>query len=86
MNESLFTNAMRPRPDALFKPGTQNERLYRRLLEGPVANIEIVREMNILNSTGRISEVRAALREYLMDVKAERAQFGNGVFIYSLVG
>jgi len=51
-----------------------------------VTNAEIVREMNILNSTGRISEVRAALRTYLLDVKAERAQFGNGVFIYSLVG
>ena len=87
MNQtSLFTNAMRPRPNDLFKPGSQNWRLYRRLLKGPTTNAEIVRDMGIFNSTGRASDVRKKLRPYLIDVKAERAQFGNGVFIYSLVG
>jgi len=84
MNESLFTNALRPRPNTLFKPGTQNERLYRRLLEGPVTNAEIVREMNILNSTGRISDVREALKPYLMDVEARR--IAKGLWQYRLRG
>ncbi|MFH2076585.1 MAG: hypothetical protein ABIJ57_14780 [Pseudomonadota bacterium] len=84
MNESLFTNAQRPRPDALFSPGTQNERLYRRLLEGPVTNAEIVREMGILNSTGRLSEVREAVRPFLMDVEARRIY--KGLWQYRLRG
>ena len=74
----------RPRPDELFTPGTQNWRLYWRLLQGPVSNVEIVHDYNILNSTGRISEVRGKLREYLMDIRAERV--GNGIFVYSLRG
>jgi len=84
MNESLFTNAIRPRPDALFRQGTQNERLYRRLLEGPVTNAEIVREMGIFNSTGRASDVREALKPYLMDVEARRID--KGLWQYRLRG
>ena len=84
MNESLFTNALRPRPDALFKSGTQNERLYRRLLEGPVTNAEIIREMGIFNSTGRSSDVRKALKPYLMDVEARRIY--KGLWQYRLRG
>jgi len=84
MNESLFTNAQRPRPDDLFTPGTQNERLYRRLLEGPVTNAEIVRKMGIFNSTGRLSEIREALKRYLMDVEARRIY--KGLWQYRLRG
>ena len=84
MNESLFTNALRPRPDDLFKPGTQNERLYRRLLEGPVTNGEIIYQMRIANSTGRASDVRKALRPYLMDVEARRIY--RGLWQYRLRG
>ena len=83
MQNDLFH---RPKPDDLFKPGTQNARLYRRLLQGPVSNVEIVHDHHILNSTGRISEIRGKLRDYLIDVRAERDPSGNGVFVYSLRG
>ena len=84
MNESLFTNALRPRPDALFKSGTQNERLYRRLLEGPVTNAEIVHDLNILKYTGRLSDVRKALQTHLMDVA--KRPLGGGLWQYRLRG
>lgn len=80
----LFRESYRPRPDDLFKPGTQNHLLYERLLQGPTTNGEIIYEMRIANSTGRISELRAKLRDYLIDVKAERVQGSS--FLYRLVG
>ena len=80
----LLRESYRPRPDDLFKPGTQNHLLYERLLQGPTTNGEIIYGMRIANSTGRISELRAKLRDYLIDVKAERMQ--EGCFVYKLVG
>lgn len=65
-------NFSRPDPDHLFKPGSQNHRIYCRLLCGPVTNSEIVREMNVFNSTGRCADIRKALRPYLLDVSARR--------------
>jgi len=69
MNQ-LALSFTRPRPEDLFKPGSQCHELYARLLEGSVTNREIMR-MCIPKYTGRISDIRAALRPYLMDVKAE---------------
>jgi len=85
MNQTnLFANALRPRPDELFKPGSQNWRLYQRLLEGPVTNGEIIYQMRIANSTGRASDVRKALRPYLMDVESKRIE--GSIWQYRLRG
>lgn len=78
-------NLAPPRPTELFKQGPQNARLYERLLRGPVTNIEVVRDMCILKYTGRISDVRKALRPCLMDVKAVRMQ-EPGQWLYQLRG
>ena len=76
----------RPLPEDLFKPGSQNARLYGRLLQGPVTNVEIVRDMCVLNSTGRISDIRKALRPHLMDVKAQPVPGMDGQWLYELRG
>ena len=76
----------RPRPEDLFKPGSQNDRLYRRLLKGPVTNSEIVRAMGIFNSTGRVSDIREKIRPHLMDVKAEHIPGTDGQWVYQLKG
>jgi len=74
----------RPAPAKLFTPGTQSYQLYERLLAGEVTNSEIVRQMNILNGTGRISDIRAKLKPYLMDIEASRID--KGLFSYKLKG
>jgi len=74
----------RPAPDKLFSPGTQSYQLYERLLAGEVTNSEIVRQMGIFNSTGRISDIRAKLKPYLMDIEASRID--KGLFKYTLKG
>jgi hypothetical protein len=43
-----------------YSYGTQKYRLLERLRKGPINNSEIVRYYNILNYTGRISEMRQA--------------------------
>lgn len=76
--------SQRPSPAKLFTPGTQNYNLYERLLRGEVTNAEIVRQMGIFNSTGRISDIRAALKPHLMDIEASRIK--KGLFKYELKG
>ena len=76
-----------PYPPNQFKPGSQNYRVYERLKRGPVTNIEIVRQMFVLNSTGRISEVREYLKNYAMDVKAKPLpEKGKGQWEYRIAG
>lgn len=69
-------------PENPFTVGTQNWRLWERLRQGPVTNAEIVRELNIFNSTGRISEVRQALAGtgWTVDTKWIK----RGLFEYSV--
>jgi hypothetical protein len=74
----------RPRPDDLFKAGSQNHRLYNRLLQGPLTNVEGMTELYIINLTGRISDIREALKPHLMDIKARRKEAGRGIFIYEV--
>jgi hypothetical protein len=76
----------RPSPSALFRAGSQNFRVYERLLAGPVSNVEIVKGMEIFNSTGRASDIRKALKPYLMDVEAKPDPMRTGVWVYKLVG
>ena len=65
-----------------FKAGTQNYRLFERLKQGPVTNVEIVHEMRILNSTGRVSN----LRDKGLNVPGKpRPDLGDGVWQYTLV-
>ena len=82
MQQSLFRP--RPSPAKLFSPGTQSYLLYERLLAGEVTNSEIVRQMNIFNSTGRISDIRQAIKPYLMDIEATR--INKGLYTYKLKG
>jgi hypothetical protein len=77
----------RPTPEQLgFKPDSQNWSVYKRLLHGPVSNGEILYEMRIANSTGRVSDVRKALRPYLMDVRAEHDPVDRSRVVYRLKG
>ena len=82
VQESLFNP--RPSPAKLFTPGTQSYLLYERLLRGEVTNSEIVRQMGIFNSTGRISDIRQAIKPYLLDIEASRIT--KGLFKYELKG
>jgi hypothetical protein len=81
MNQTAI-NFNKPQPHELFKAGTQDERLYSRLLVAPITNAEIVDELRIFSYTRRVSDLREKLKPYLMDVKAERVR--NGLFIYTL--
>lgn len=72
----------RPRPGDLFTAGSQSYRIFERLLQGPVSNSEIVRDMGVFNSTGRISDIRKALKPHLMNVEAKRIR--DGLFVYEL--
>jgi hypothetical protein len=83
MTQSPLFNP-RPAPAKLFTPGTQSYLLYERLLRGEVTNSEIVRQMNIFNSTGRISDIRAKIKPYLLDIEATR--INKGLFSYKLKG
>jgi hypothetical protein len=78
-----FMSFERPKPDKLFKEGSQNHRLYTRLLKYPVSNREIVYGLKIANSTRRISEIRQALRPHLIDIKSTRIP-GTHEFVYKL--
>jgi len=71
-----------PYPPNPFKYGSQNWRLYERLKEGPTTNIEIVGQMFILNSTGRISEIREYLKKHCLDLAAK--PLGSGRWEYRL--
>lgn len=74
MEQMVILFNPRPDPHALFKAGTQDYRLYDRLLHGPITSRQIVEELNILNYTGRLSDVRAALRPYLITLEARRVE------------
>jgi len=76
----------RPRPENLFRQGSQNYRIYSRLLGGPVTNGEIIYGMRIANSTGRVDEIRKKLRPYLMDIKAQPVPGTEGQWLYKLAG
>ena len=69
-------------PANTFKKGSQNWQIYERLKNGPVTNSEIIRELNIFNSTGRASEIRRFLREHGLDLIAR--PLGNGLWQYRL--
>jgi hypothetical protein len=69
----------------LFTPGTQNHRVLTLLQRGPVTNVELAANHHILKYTSRMSEVRAVLRRYLVDIHAERIP-GTGTVVYSLRG
>jgi hypothetical protein len=76
----------RPSPSALFRAGSQNFRVYERLLSGPVDNGELPRGMRINKYTSRISDIRRALKPHLMDVRAEADKLNPSLVVYRLVG
>ena len=65
-----------------FTYATQNWRLLERLRQGPTTNVEIVKDLNIFNSTGRISEVRQGLAETGWTVDSKRIR--GGLWEYSV--
>jgi len=69
-------------PQNPFKKGSQNFRLYERLMKGPVTNSEIIREMGVFNSTGRCSEVREFVKQHGIDLIAR--PLGEGLWQYNL--
>ena len=71
-------------PPNPFHAGTQNHRLYERLTKGPIYNHEIVHDLNILKYTGRLSNVREAVRPYLINLEAKRIERGR--WKYRLIG
>jgi hypothetical protein len=81
---TIFDYNNRPLPADLFNARSQNYRVYERLLRGSITNGGIVRELGILKYTSRLTDVRKALKPYLMDIRAERVGT-DGVFEYSLV-
>ena len=76
----------RPKPEQLFTPGSQNCRVYERLLQGPASNGELIFGLRIGKYTGRISDIRKALRPYLMDVRADADPIDRSRVVYRLVG
>jgi len=68
-----------------FNPGTQNWRVLEMLRQSPRTNAEFSRA-GILKYTGRISQVRQAIRPNLMGVKKESCPGCRGLVTYSLTG
>lgn len=73
----------KPHPGELFKPGSQDYRIYERLLAAPLTNSEIIDELRVFSYTRRISDLREKLKPYCMDVKATRIK--DGLFEYKLI-
>lgn len=80
-----FNFERRPSPKELdLEPGSQNYRLYERLLEGEVTNGEMLFQLRIGSHTRRVSDLRERLKPHLMDVEARRID--KGLFSYRLRG
>jgi Helix-turn-helix domain len=62
-----------------FKPGSQAYRLFELLQHGPATNAEIIKDLNIFNYTGRISD----LREKGINVVARNIR--KGLWEYTIV-
>jgi hypothetical protein len=76
--EQAEMNFSLPRPVDLFKPGTQDYRLYERLLAAPITNAQIIDELRIFSYTRRLSD----LREKGINVKATRVR--ESLFKYEI--
>jgi len=67
-----------PRPADLFKPGTQDYRLYERLLAAPITNAQIIDDLRIFSYTRRLSD----LREKGINIKTTRIK--KSLFQYEI--
>ena len=72
-----------PKPGELFKYGSQQYRIYEKLISGGATSVEI-QEIGCLSHTRRISDIREKLKPFLLDVKAERKH--GSVYFYHLKG
>ena len=72
-----------PQPDELFKPGTQNNRLFKALLNGGITNVGMC-DLFILSYTRRLSDIREAIKPFCLDVTKERV--GGGIYAYKIKG
>ncbi len=82
MEQQTFNYNPPPRPHELFKSGSQDYRLYERLLVAPVTNSEIIDKLRIFSYTRRISDLREKLKPYLLDIKANRIK--DSLFEYEI--
>lgn len=73
----------KPKPESLFKWGTQPRRLYEALATcGEVTNVQIARDLHILAYAGVIGKIRRTVHPHGLDVAKKR--LCHGVFAYRL--
>jgi len=72
-----MTTSKRKNP---FRKGSQTYRLLEWLLERPIYNIEIFKKLGIMNTTGRISDIRAKG----FDVRSKPIYSGARLWMYWL--
>jgi len=85
MTQTALDFSHKPTPAELgLKPGNHANLIYSRLLEGELTNAEIVRGIGCFNSTGRVSDLRAKLKPYLVEIEARQVK--KGLFSYRLRG
>ena len=70
-------------PDEIARLSAQNQRLYARLQQGPVPASELLDGWRVYgaNHTGRISDVRAAVRQKGGDVVCQEAADGTSLYV-----
>jgi len=83
MEQTAIDFSKRPKPGELFRFGSQQYKIYEKLISGGITNVEI-QELGCLSHTRRVSDIREKIRPHLLDVKAERIR--DGLFIYKLTG
>lgn len=71
-----------PKPEEL-RMTPQDKALYKRLLRGPIRNIDIHAEVGLLHYSRRFSTIREQIRPHGWDYKKDFE--GNGIFTYRLV-
>jgi hypothetical protein len=65
------------------KLSPQCQKLYNRLLQGGITNVEMRDELRLLCYTKRLSELRRILPN---ENQIETKRLGNGIFEYSIKG
>jgi hypothetical protein len=68
-----------PKPAELFKPDSQNYRVYDRLCSGGLTTGEMM-DMRIACYTHRISDIREKLKSYGLDVVCEPVSKTNNFY------
>ena len=80
----LFDGCVNPSvlPDDEVRLSGQNFRIFRRLMQGPATNRELMDLSRTMNFSGRLSDVRQRLREHGWDVRITH-RYASGVCVYT---